>query len=96
MYDKIYLEENRDKINSKQSKRRASKLNATVKWANHEKIKNIYAECALKTKETGIKHHVDHIIPLVSKFVCGLHCENNLQIITALENLTKNNSFSYD
>jgi hypothetical protein len=36
---------------------------------------------------------VDHIIPLKSDFVCGLHCHTNLRVITAEENKAKNNRY---
>lgn len=80
-----------NKYIAKEAKRRARKIQAVPSWANHEKIKTIYAECAKLTKETKIKHHVDHIYPLQSDYMCGLHVENNLQILTAEENFKKSN-----
>lgn len=89
----IWAKNNPDKLSSKQAKRRSIKLKAYPLWADLEKINKIYYESKLRTVETGISHHVDHIIPLLGKYVCGLHVENNLQILTARENLVKSNSF---
>lgn len=69
------------------SNRRALRIKATPIWADMEKIKKIYIE-AIKNKMV-----VDHIIPLKSKYVCGLHVENNLQLLIAEENSKKNNKF---
>lgn len=77
-------------------KRQARKLKATPLWADHEKIKAFYAVAARLTRETGVKHEVDHIVPLQSKIVCGLHCEANLQILTKAENAAKHNRFDPD
>ena len=75
-------------------KRRIAKQQAFVQWANKLKINEIYKECKRITLSSNIKHNVDHIIPLQGKLVCGLHCEDNLQIITAIENQSKNNQFT--
>ncbi len=73
------------------AKRRASKINAIAAWGNKDKIKWFYKEALRLSKETGVKHHVDHIYPLQSKYMCGLHVENNLQILTEKENIAKSN-----
>lgn len=69
------------------AKRYAGKIDRTPRWANLEKIKEFYSNCP-----EG--YHVDHIIPLQGKLVSGLHVDNNLQYLTAKENLTKGNRFS--
>lgn len=82
---------NRDKHNAVQATRRARKSNATPPWVNMAAIKSIYAKCARVSAETGIEHHVDHIVPLKGRNVCGLHVETNLQVLTASENISKGN-----
>lgn len=78
---------------AKSAIRRTSKLNATPSWSEFDLIKQMYIDCRLISEMTGIQHHVDHIVPIQSKIVCGLHCISNLQIITAIENYSKNNRY---
>ena len=54
----------------------------------NKKIRQIYKECDTISKRTGIPHHVDHIVP-ISKG--GIHHPDNLQILTAEENIRKGN-----
>lgn len=73
--------------------RRAFMRGAFPKWANAFFIKEIYALAALRTRTCGQRWVVDHIIPLRGKHVCGLHVENNLQVILETENRKKRNIF---
>ena len=73
------------------AKRRALKVRATPMWANEFFISEAYHLAALRTKVTGFPWHVDHIVPLMSKIVCGLHVENNLQVIPGHVNASKSN-----
>lgn len=73
--------------------RRFFKKLATPKWADRNAIREIYKKRSQISEETGILHHVDHIVPLQHDLVCGLHVEWNLQIITATANHIKSNRF---
>lgn len=92
---KKWAEENKEKhrlhIYNKTARRRATRLNATPSWANHFFIKEAYHLAKLRTEATGFKWHVDHILPLNSPIVCGLHVEHNLQVIPAVVNRQKGN-----
>ena len=66
---------------------------ATPSWANRFFIEEAYALARLRTEVTGIKWHVDHVVPLQSDVVCGLHCEGNLRVIPASENISKHNRY---
>lgn len=93
-YQANYQKTNRAKINSMNAKRRATKLRATPKWLTAEdyiKIQELYEIAQAFKLYTGQEYHVDHIVPLQGKNVCGLHVPWNLQILTASENLCKHN-----
>jgi hypothetical protein len=69
----------------------ARKLKAVPAWADRKAIEAIYAQAVERTRATGSLHQVDHIVPLKSAKVCGLHVQNNLQVLTATENQSKSN-----
>jgi hypothetical protein len=54
-------------------------------------IRKVYAFSARLTAETGIRHEVDHVIPLQGETVCGLHWEGNLQVLPKIDNIRKSN-----
>lgn len=69
----------------------AAKLQATPAWADMQKILDVYREAERLSLGTGVQHHVDHIIPLRSDIVCGLHVHWNLRAIPASDNCSKGN-----
>lgn len=72
-------------------KHNAAKVAGMPTWASKAAIQLVYVEAARLTASTGVLHQVDHIVPIVSKTVCGFHVENNLQILTKTENIKKGN-----
>jgi hypothetical protein len=82
---------NRDKVNANKLARIARKLQATPSWIDKGKVLELYgaAQAATEIFETSV--HVDHIVPLRSKYVCGLHCEANLRLLPGLDNQRKSN-----
>ena len=78
------------------AKYRAIKLVRTPKWLTENDywmIEQVYELASIRTKMFGFTWHVDHIIPLRGKLVSGLHTPYNLQVIPALQNIAKNNTF---
>lgn len=75
-------------------RRRMHLKQATPSWITQEDkqlIKDIYTLSAVYNLHSGLKWHVDHILPLRGELVCGLHVPDNLQIILATENIKKHN-----
>lgn len=91
---KRYYSKNPEKILAYNAVRKYRVKLASPKWLSKEQkqqMRDIYIEAKLLTKNTEIPHHVDHIVPLKGKLVCGLHVPWNLQILTAEQNLRKRN-----
>ena len=86
-----WREKNPDKCNAATIRHTAAKLKAIPRWANHEAIGCYYEFATLKTKLTEELWEVDHIVPLQSKKVCGLHTDWNLKVIHHIENRSKGN-----
>lgn len=87
-YGRQHRELHRALYRSKDAKRRARELSATPSWADMELIKDVYIEA------NYFGYEVDHIIPLQSKLVCGLHVWENLQILPMSENRSKGNKYA--
>lgn len=93
-YYSEYRNRNRGKVNARWMERYTMKLKQTPQWLTKEQlllINNFYVESAYLTETTGECYQVDHIVPLNSKIVSGLHVPWNLRVITAKENRVKSN-----
>jgi hypothetical protein len=89
---------NKDKVCSISMKYKAAKLKAVPPWLSEEDKQAIDIEYALSSwcsEVMGIPYHVDHIIPLQGKQVCGLHVPWNLQVLPASVNIAKSNRMDY-
>lgn len=76
------------------SLRKRRHRNATPLWLSAMQkieIRQLYQIAITMSKTTGERYVVDHIIPLISREVCGLHVPWNLRVITQEENLKKSN-----
>lgn len=82
---------NNENAPDRKAKKKAEEYNATPLWANDFFIKEAYRLARHRTQLFGFKWQVDHIVPIISKHVCGLHCEDNMQVIPAKHNAAKGN-----
>ncbi|WP_206141157.1 hypothetical protein [Burkholderia sp. Tr-20355] len=73
-------------------RRRARERRATPPWLSQVQrtmIAILYARAETLTRDTGVLHVVDHIVPLDGKLVCGLHVPWNMRVTHWRENAVK-------
>jgi hypothetical protein len=92
-----YKEANPELYKALVSVRKRRHRSATPKWITPEHklaMRQLYLQAMELTKLTGERYVVDHIVPLISDEVCGLHVPWNLRVITQDENLCKSNKLT--
>lgn len=82
--DKAYKAANPARSRLYAAHQRARVVGAMPAWVDTDALLAVYLACP-----TGLE--VDHIIPLQSEAVCGLHVPWNLQYLTRSDNARKNN-----
>ena len=93
-YKSKYKQGNPDLYKTLTSFRRRRFRDATPPWLTRKQkseIRQLYQIAITMSKTTGEQYVVDHIVPLQSHEVCGLHVPWNLRVITQEENLKKSN-----
>lgn len=93
-YQNAWKERNIVWVRADTKSRRRKHREATPKWlttAQKATMREIYKMAITMTQTTGEQYVVDHIVPLRSHEVCGLHVPWNLRVITQEENLKKSN-----
>jgi hypothetical protein len=94
VYQKAWKERNTTWVRADTKARRRKHREATPPWLSRQQkgqIRELYKIAITMTKTTGEQYVVDHIIPLRSEVVCGLHVPWNLRVIPRQENLLKSN-----
>lgn len=95
-YQRNWREANGDRMRPYQSAYNAIRRQRTsmpLSKLHLDAIVRVYEKRDEVIRATGIDHHVDHIVPLLGKNVCGLHVPWNLQVIPATDNLRKSNKW---
>ena len=108
LQERLYRTSNTEKLKAKEKrrhaanpmaalmrkqKRRAVARQAEPQWVNKTTIAFLYTTRQYMSEQTGECWHVDHIVPLQGRNVCGLHVHFNLRVIPAKDNLSKSNRF---
>jgi hypothetical protein len=98
-YRNAWKTANKTQIRADTKARRRKHRDATPPWLSRRQkseIRQLYQIAITMTQTTGEQYVVDHIYPLRSETVCGLHVPWNLRVITQAENLRKSNALPND
>ncbi len=73
--------------------RRAALARAYYTWSDLDEVFRMYQAAAVMTELFGEEYVVDHMVPMLSPLVCGLHVHSNLRVLKKSENTLKSNVF---
>jgi len=95
---KRYYQRNKAKWDKMFAKRRKQEKLAkrVATEADKQALKRMKLEAQIRTMDSGVKHEVDHVIPLIHPKVCGLTTKHNLQVLTKAQNRRKAARFNQD
>ena len=91
---RLWSKTNRGTANALSKRYKLKKINATPAWLSESQLLHIkckYQLAAMLNIHGVEAWHVDHIVPIRGKDVCGLHVPWNLRVIPAKDNMTKGN-----
>lgn len=93
-----FAKSNPGKVNARNSKYIYTKRKATPSWLTKEQLRDIeefyiLAQELAWLNQDGKPFHVDHIIPLQGRDICGLHVPWNLQLLPENVNCSKGNKY---
>lgn len=99
VYRNAWKHRNPEEVKLHTNVRRRRHRAAIPPWVNathRAEVKALYRAAVELTRLTGVRYVVDHIVPLQSDVVCGLHVPWNLRVTTQHENATKSNKLPDD
>lgn len=92
-----YSAANPDIGRSNDANRRSRKANATPGWSGEFDdfvLRESFSLARRRAITIGGRWHVDHVVPIAGRLVCGLHVGLNLQVIPARVNFSKGANFN--
>jgi 5-methylcytosine-specific restriction endonuclease McrA len=92
----LWRKNNPDQVAKLSSNRQFKLEQATPYWSETKEIKVVYLKRDEYRNIYGIPFEVDHIIPINSDTVCGLHVLANLQLLDKSLNSSKHNYHQSD